>query len=126
MEQAHYSQFSGFEHVYLEDSFVLDIQTNLPRVQISLEVVLNEEHPLYVPPTPDEQYCYRRAHIYFPNAEQVEWIERSMIPSTDATGSVDYGNVDDFFRVDGHYHVKGDWGELDIVSSVPVLEFLET
>lgn len=122
MEQVQYSRFRGFEHVYLEDSFVLDIQTAPSSAEIALEIVLTENHPLYKTPPLDEQYCYRKARIYFPDAERVEWIEKSMIPSTDATGNVDYGNIDEFFLANEHYHVRGDWGELDIVSSPPLLE----
>lgn len=122
MQRVPYSQFRGFEYVYLEDSYVLDIQINPSSVEFSLLVVFTEQHPLYSPPLPGEQYCYRSGLLRFPNVERVEWLEKSMMPSTDATGAVDYGNIDEFYLADGHYYLSGDWGRLEIKSSPPSLE----
>jgi len=121
-----YTQLPGFEHVYLEDSYVLDLQINRSSVEFSLLVVLLEQHRLYKPPTPDEQYCYRSGWLRFPNVERTEWLEKSVKPYTDATGTVDYGNIDEFFAVDRHYYIRGDWGELEIVSSPPMLQIENT
>lgn len=122
MDRVPYYQLQGLEHVYLEDSYVLDIQTNRSSVEFSLSVVLTDQHPLYKSPLPGEQYCYRNGLLSFPNVGRVKWIEKSMMPSTDATGEVDYGNIDEFFRTDGHYYLSGDWGRLEIESSPPSLE----
>lgn len=122
MERIHYYQLEGLEHVYLEDSYVLDIRTDPTSVEFSLCVVLTEDHLLYRSPLPGEQYCYRRGLLRFPNVERVEWLEKSMMPSTDATGAVDYGNIDEFYLADGHYYLSGDWGRLEIKSSPPSLE----
>jgi len=40
-----------------------------------------------------------------------------MQPYTDATGEVDYGNIDEFYLADEHYYLSGDWGKLKIKSS---------
>jgi hypothetical protein len=122
MEHVPYYQLQGLEHVYLEDSYVLDIKTDPSSVEFSLLVVLNEQHPLYEPPRPDEQYCYRKALLRFPETERVEWLERSMKPYTDASGEIDYGNIDEFYQTNGNYYLNGDWGKLEIKSSPPSLE----
>jgi hypothetical protein len=122
MQQLEYENFPGFEHVYLEDSYVLGIDTTLQTVTIDMDVVLIETHPLYKKPPLNEQYCYRKGQIIFPNCKEVKWIEKSMFPFTDATGEVDYGNIDSFVLIDGRYEIEGDWGRLDIISDSPILE----
>ena len=126
MERVPYYQFEGFEHVYLEDSYVLDVRASPSSVEFSLLVVLTEQHPLYSPRLRDEQYCYRSGLLRFPNVRRVEWIEKSMIPFTDATRAVDYGNIDEFYRTDDHYYLSGDWGKLEVESSPPSLKIQET
>ena len=37
-----------------------------------------------------------------------------MKPYTDATGTVDYGNIDEFYLTDEHYYLSGDWVKLKI------------
>ncbi|MGZ4234404.1 MAG: hypothetical protein ACXVUE_17615 [Solirubrobacteraceae bacterium] len=36
------------------------------------------EHPAYHTPGPDEQYCYRRAHISIDDARSVRWLRKTM------------------------------------------------
>ncbi len=123
MECVPYHQLPGLKHVYLEDSYVLNIQISPSSVEFSLLVVLTERHPLYTPPQPDERYCYRDGLLRFPKVGRLAWSERLMIkPATDATGEVDYGNIDEFYLTDGHYYLSGDWGRLEIESSPPSLK----
>ena len=117
-----YYRLPGFEAVYLEDSYVLDIRANADSVDIFLDAVLTEQHAQYITPKPTEQYCYRSAHIYFSDVKKVTWVEKSMTPYKDPNGEVDYGNIDTFYFADGHYHLAGDWGVLDIVSPRPRFE----
>ncbi len=125
MPQISYEQLPGFEHVYLEDSFVLSIQTTPHSATFLLNVVLLEGHPLYSRPRPNEQYYFRNAVLRFVSATSVKWIEQSMHPSTDASGEVDYGNIDIMYLEGGEYHVAGEWGELRIVSPPPTIEVME-
>lgn len=110
MERLNYWQFPGFENIYLEDSYVLSINAKTS-IQILLEAVLTENHSLYTQPLPGEQYCYRRMIVNFPHPQTI----------ADPDGSVDYGNIDEFFRADGKYYLRGEWGELTIVSDPPLL-----
>ena len=50
------------------------------------------------------------------------YMEKSMKPYTDATGTVDYGNIDEFYLIEEHYYLSGDWGKLKITSSPPMLD----
>lgn len=122
MSRIDYPLFPGFEDLYLEDSYLLGIETN-SAVDMLVEAVLRETHPMYTPPKPGERYSYRTLVIHFPEVKSVEWINKRMTPTRDPDGSVDYGNIDEFHLMDGRYHIKGDWGELAIVSAPPqVLE----
>ena len=64
--------------MYLEDSFVLNIKAEVNYVEFLLEVVLTENHPLYVPPSSQERYCYKKAKLRFSNAKQITWIKKQM------------------------------------------------
>ena len=121
----YYYEFHSLEHVYLEDSYVLDIQTEPDAVEISLETVLTESHPQYSDPLPNEQYCYRNGRICFQNAKRITWVKKSMIPTPDLVGPPDYENIDEFYFSEGSYHLNGGWGELDIISCEPLFELVE-
>ena len=121
----YYYEFHSLEHVYLEDSYVLDIQTEPDSVEISVETVLTESHPQYSDPLPNEQYCYRNGRICFQNAKRITWVEKSMIPVPNLVGPPDYGNIGVFYFSEGSYHLNGEWGELEIVSSEPLFELVE-
>lgn len=123
MPRIEYQNFPGFDQVYLEDSFVLGIETTQHSAELMLEVVLRERHPLYQHPKAGEQYSYRRGSIRFPGAVDVRWIRASIRPSVDAAGDVDFGNIDALYRESGKYGILGDWGELAIVSDAPEIEF---
>ncbi len=120
MERLNYWQFSGFENIYLEDSYVLSINAKTS-IQILLEAVLTGNHSLYTQPLPGEQYCYRRMTVNFPHPQTYDLVLNNISPIADPDGSVDYGNIDDFFSADGKYYLRGEWGELTIVSDPPIL-----
>ena len=120
MEHLNYWQFPGFENIYLEDSYVLSINAKTS-IQILLEAVLTENHPLYTQALPGEQYCYGRMTVNFPHLQTYDLVLNNISPIADPDGSVDYGNIDDFFMVDDKYYLRGEWGELTIVSDPPIL-----
>lgn len=121
MERLNYWQLPGFENIYLEDSYVLSINANTISIQILLEAVLTENHPLYTPALSGEQYCYRQMTVYFPHPQTYDLVLNNIRPIADPDGSVDYGNIDDFFMEDDKYYLRGEWGELTIVSDPPRL-----
>ena len=121
----YYYEFHSLEHVYLEDSYVLDIQTEPGTVEISVDTVLTESHPQYSDPLPGEQYCHRNGRICFQNAKRITWVKKSMVLIPDLEGPPDYGNIDEFYFSEGSYHLIGEWGELEIVSSEPLFQLVE-
>ncbi len=122
MERLNYWQFPGFENIYLQDSYVISIHAKTS-IQILLEAVLTEHHPLYTQPLPGEQYCYRRMTVNFPHPQTYDLVVNNINPIADPDGSIDYGNIDEFFiRADGKYYLRvGEWGELTIVSDPPMI-----
>ncbi|WP_449419289.1 hypothetical protein [Phormidium nigroviride] len=121
MQHLNYWDFKGFENVYLEDSYVLGIHRSTSELCIHIEAVLTENHSLYTQPLPGEQYCYRRMTIKFLHPHTYNLVLQNINPIPDLDGSVDYGNIDDFFSADGKYYLRGEWGELTIVSDPPLL-----
>jgi len=118
-----YYEWDNFKNIFLEDSFVLDIDESEHHISFTVEMVLTEKHPLYTPPHTGEQYCYQKGMIIFQELCSVNWINRSMQSFTDADDSEDYGNIDSFVLSPEGYHLSGDWGEVIINSSYPKVEF---
>ncbi|GGH47464.1 hypothetical protein GVY41_04280 [Frigidibacter albus] len=118
---APYSKLAGFEHLYLEDSFVLAILYDAAEVRFEMEFVLTEQHPDFQPPRSGEQYCYRRGTIRFPKGAEVVEVLRRDVSSQDATSEPDMGNIDSFEWCGGRYRLVGDWRRLDIRCGKPVV-----
>lgn len=120
-----YEDLPGLRNVYLEDSFVLDVEVGKSDVSFRLEAVLRENHPDYERPKTGEQYCYRLGVLRFPGLREVQWIRRTMRSSTDASGSTDLGNIDELVEESpGHFRISGDWGEMTVDSQSPVLSLV--
>ena len=122
MIQLPYHALPSLGGLYLEDSYVLAIQTTGQRVVLTLEAVLTPAHPHYHSPHPNEQYCYERGQLIFPNATHVAWLPSKLRPAIDARGEIDYGNIDIFYTEGGAYHLEGEWGRLDIISDLPTFD----
>ena len=109
-----YDTLPGFEHLYLEDSFVLGLIEGEQDLQFSMEFVLNPDHPDYSPPHKGERYCYRSGCIVFEGVKSKWWLLRVFRPFSDASGQKDYGNIDALLCGASGYFLEGDWGELRI------------
>jgi hypothetical protein len=132
MERVNYTEFAGgFNQIVLEESFVLNLKTTMSFVDFQLEFAINENYPLYTPPPEKDEdgdgldYSYRRGRLFFPNMEQVKWQSRIQPYIDPATGSVDYGAIDYFYRENDTYYLAGYWGELEITCGEPILEIDE-
>ena len=132
MERVNYTEFpGGFNQVVLEESFVLNLKTTMSFVDFQIELAINEQYPLYTPPPEKDEdgegldYSYRRGRIFFPNMEQVRWQSRIQPYIDPASGSVDYGAIDYFYRENDTYYLAGFWGELEITCGEPILEIDE-
>ena len=111
----------ALKDIYLEDSFVLAIHENGDEFRFDLEAVLTEDHPQWTPPNPDEQYAYRRIGLVFERPRRVEWIRKTMRPNRDATGEVDYGNIDSLKWDGTAYELTGDWGQVRVEADPPTV-----
>lgn len=120
----HYWNISGLEAIYLEDSYVLGLEVESDAVNFDLDVVLRPGHPLYEPPRSGDKYCMHRGRLVFPRPRGVRLERSNLPPATDASGQLDYGNIDGFEIVaDRTYHLFGEWGSLQLSSDLPILTF---
>lgn len=126
MERVNYTEFEGgFNQVVLEESFVLNLKTTMSFVDFQMNFAVNEQYPQHTPPEEELDFSYRTGRIFFPNMEQVRWQSRIQPYIDPGTGSVDYGAIDYFYRVENTYFLAGYWGELEIVCGPPILEIDE-
>lgn len=109
-----YRELAALRGVYLEESYVLDIEAHPASLVVVLDLVLTVEHLDYRDPIDGEQYCYRRGSLTFGGISECRWSEQGRPPAVDATGERDYGNIDTFEWDNGRYILEGDWGHLDI------------
>lgn len=114
-----YYDWDSFKDVYLEDSFVLDIDEIGNKICFTVDIVLSENHPLYLPPKKNEEYCYKKGKIIFQNVISSTWLKRNKHAITDANNEIDYGNIDIFERIEEGYYLTGDWGQVIIDSWAP-------
>jgi len=121
-----YEHLPGFEHLYLEDSWVLGVHESADELRFDVEAVLTEDHPNWHPRKVDEAYAYKRLAVVFLRPREVTWLERMTgPPAVDASGEIDYGNID-VFRWDGDlFDLQGDWGHVRVVGDRPVIADVE-
>ncbi|GEL95834.1 hypothetical protein [Cellulomonas composti] len=118
-----YWSILGFEGLYLEDSWVLDITARPGVLEFVVDLVLRESHPRYEAPKVGEQYCHRRGVLRFEGVSSLRWEGQGSVPATDATGEQDYGSVDALRVTDDVYTVEGDFGRIVVASAPPSVEF---
>lgn len=125
-QRVNYTEFEGgFHQVVLEESFVLNLKTTMSFVDFQMNFAVNEQYPLPTEPDEGMEYAYRRGRIFFPNMEQVRWESRIQPYIDPATGSVDYGAIDYFYKEGNRYFLAGYWGEIEIECGPPILEIDE-
>lgn len=111
-----YFELDEFQNIYLEDSFVINIQETKSDLTFNCDFVILENHKLYSEPKNDEQYCYLCGYIKFGNIGNIHWIKRDKNAFLNDCYDNDYGNIDIFYIDDKKYYLKGDWGEVIIQS----------
>ena len=124
MVRVPYYNIPQLSYIYLEDSFVLNIRTEANYVELLLELVLTENHPLYQSPLPNEQYFYKKARLIFSEAQQVELTEKINTKYIDANNELDLGNINDFYQYKNYFYLYGDWRELKVRGATLKIEFL--
>lgn len=120
-----YHELPGFEDVYLEDSWVLAVCEGSDGLRFHLDMVLTEQHPKWTPPKPDAVYSYTSASLEFLNPRRVEWTRGPGPPATDASGELDWGNIDSFTWDESRYELEGDWGAVIVEGDSPRLVYAD-
>ena len=119
-----YLMIPGFENVYLENGWVLDVRAEPCRLMLDVEIVLLESHLAYSEPVAGEQYCYLRGSIRFERVSELNWSGQGIsVPAVDASGERDFGSIDEFTVGDGAYVLEGDFGRIEVKSRPPTLAF---
>lgn len=111
-----YQEISRLAAVVLEESYVLDIEVRPGSVAFSMDFVLTPEHKDFRPPGPEASYCYRRGRLTFSGVTRCLWADQGAPPARDATGEIDFGNIDSFEWDDAGYVLQGDWGRIELVA----------
>lgn len=111
-----WTELEKFRGIDLTDSFVLGWRHEGQSVIFDLEASIWPESEHYLSPKPDEYTCYRRATLSFKNVfECTGLLPMSSAPnSTDATGEVDFGNIDSLQILSNGFSLEGDFGAVNI------------
>jgi hypothetical protein len=120
-----YYEIPGFEELGLEDSWVMDIHEDVSGIVFDVDFALCLNHPFFAPPVFDESNSFRRGHIRFREPSSVIWYRKTMTPNSDSTGEADFGNIDSFYFSENCFHLEAEWGELEVISAPPVVDYLE-
>lgn len=119
-----YEELPGLEHVYLEDSWVLGVTATYREVVFVVEFVLTEGHEFYGPARPGEQYCYRKGELRFSEITDLRWADQTSPPTIDASGEIDYDNIDSLNVETGRYVLRGGFGQIMVkTESLPTIHW---
>jgi len=110
--EKYHEQIECLRHICLEEPFVLGLIEGQNSIEFELEAVLTPEHPSYHPPKPNAQHCYKKFVLRLDGCSSVNWIRKSLRPTIDANGEVDFGNMDHFGVAEDLMHLEGEWGEV--------------
>lgn len=103
----------------LDDTFVLAWDQSADSLTFFVLASLLPEHPEFSAPTEGDWTCYRAGLIQFRGVTSVDGLvpQASIVPTTDASGSVDYGCIDHLSLVEpGKYRVGGEFGDVLVVA----------
>ena len=114
------------EHVYLIDSWVLNVDSDDRRGCFVIDAVLEREHErFYWPPRPGEQHAYAR--ISWCLEGEVWWNDGPHLdkPTVDLSGERDFGGIDAWFKEGDVDHLEGDWGSVAIRGARETVEYFD-
>ena len=111
-----WTEFEKFRGIDLNDSFILGWRHEGQNVIFELEASIWSESEHYLPPQPGEYRCYRRATLAFKNIRECIGLPPmgSAPKATDATGEIDFGNIDSLQILNDGFSVEGDFGTANI------------
>ena len=89
-----------------------------------MDFALAPDHPDYLPPGDESQECYKRGLIRITNFSKAIWNASGLSPSTDATGELDFGNLDTFSYDGRSWFLAGDWGTIILEGGILSIKLL--
>jgi hypothetical protein len=118
-----YTSIPVLRDLFLEESWVLGIEAHPGSLTFALDLVLTEEHSLYHLPLPGEQFCYRKGVLEFREVTQLAWANQGAPPARDASGQLDFENIDGMVSSGNVYRLEGSWGEIEVVAHALTVTF---
>ena len=79
--------------LYLDDSYFLGVTAVGTNLRFRVLFVLETDHPLYAPPKPGEQRCYREGDVVATRPHVLSWTAHRPVIMTDPDGTFDFGSI---------------------------------
>ena len=112
-----------FEGVRLDECIVLG-WTLTDDLEISLDIALDLSHALYEPPIPGERAYFKPGILKFPNVSAVQGLlSQDEVTPCGPDDDPDFDTLHALASREGGYYVEGEFGEVTLQSSAPVLCF---
>jgi hypothetical protein len=112
-----YSKLPQFAKYDVENGYLLDV-TEGDSIEFTVDAPMTYNHPL--------QPGWAKILMVFPKVRSAQWIQKTMRPTADPDGIVDYGRIDSFTVEGEKSHLSGEWGEIEIVSDPVVVGEIQT
>jgi len=123
IEAVDWRKLREFADVDLERSFVLSWHCEAGTLLVDIDLLLLPDHPFYEKPRPAEKVCIRPALIEFPYCQVVDAgtdpgdDDIAMIVAGLGVGAITGLRL----LADGHYKIRGDFGNVEIEAERPLL-----
>lgn len=103
---------TGFDHLYLEDSYFLGFGVVDDAIELRALFVLTRDHLLFEPPLAGEQHCYRQGSIRVAGFKPLN-LRGAAQPSVlhDPDGSLDLGSIEVSGDADS-YRITTEWFDM--------------
>ena len=117
-----------FKGIDLNDTFVLSWNSAGNELNFALEASIWPESEFYEKPKKEEYTCYKPARLRFKNIKNIHGLLSmdEAVPSTDASGEKDYGNIESLVKTDDGFSLEGDFGSVTISCGEMSFEIKET
>lgn len=113
---------AGFEHTLVEQSRLRYVEADDGSARLDVDLVLLPGHPAYAPPSGRGRHGVVGGVITFSDADAVVLELSGRPPSVGADGTLALDHIDDWYVRDGHHHLAGTWGALDVWGGAVELE----
>ena len=121
-----WTELREFAAVDLEQSFVVDWETEGESLLIELDVYLLPDHAFYQEPRPAEGACFRPGVIEFAYCTEItESGKDGNSNVSEAVRTLKPGRISDLRRAgEGYYEIVGEFGTVGISAERPLLRLI--